>query len=170
MTVAIPAPSRRAPPRYCRAAQRGRTDRGSRCPVPTGTISGMTERVTDRGWWSVRIELLGGGNAGDLWPRPGRVFAVSSRHTFHTFAEAIDDAFARWDRSHLHEFDLPKLGKTITEFRYSDDIDPDRDLDADTLTIGELFDPGDEFGYTFDLGDNWRHHGVVDDRVATVRG
>jgi hypothetical protein len=23
--------------------------------------------------------------------------------------------------------------------------------------------PGDEFGYTFDLGDNWRHHCVVDE-------
>lgn len=123
----------------------------------------MTRRVQDRGWWSVRVELLGGGHAGELWPRPGRVFAVSSTHTFHTLAEAIDDAFARWDRSHLHMFELPKLDKTVTEFRYTDDIDPARELDADALTLGELLDPGDEFGYTFDLGDNWRHRCVVDD-------
>jgi hypothetical protein len=88
---------------------------------------------------------------------------VSSRHKFHTLAEAIDDAFARWDRSHLHEFNLPKLGKTVTESRHSDDIDPDRELDADTLTIGELLNPGDVFGSTFDLGDSWRHHCVVGD-------
>ena len=82
-----------------------------------GTISVVTRRVKDRGWWSVRVDLAGGGNAGDLWPRPGRLFAASSTQTYHAFAEAIDDAFARWDRSHLHEFTLPKLGKTVTEFR-----------------------------------------------------
>jgi hypothetical protein len=108
-------------------------------------------------WWSVRVELLGGGASGDLWPRPGRVFAVSPGHTFHDLAEAIDDAFARWDRSHLHEFSLPALGKTVTEFRYADDIDPGRELDADAVAIGEVLSPGDEFGYVFDLGDNWRH-------------
>ena len=108
------------------------------------------------------MELLGGGSAGDLWPRPGRLFAVASAHTFHAFAEAIDDAFARWDRSHLHEFTLPTLDKTVTEFRYSDDIDPARELDADTVTLGEVLDLGEEFGYTFDLGDNWRHRCVVD--------
>lgn len=98
--------------------------------------------------------------AGDLWPRPGRVFAVSAQHTFHTFAEAIDDAFARWDRCHLHQFTLPD-GKNVTEFRYIDDIDRDRELDADTLPLGAALHLGDEFGYTFDLGDNWRHHCVV---------
>jgi hypothetical protein len=90
------------------------------------------------------------------------VFAVSSAHTFHTFAEAIDDAFARWDRSHLHEFTLPRLDKTVTEFRYSDEVDPARELDADAVTLGEVLDLGEEFGYTFDLGDNWRHRCIVD--------
>lgn len=123
------------------------------------------EANEDRGsdW---ELELLGGGLSGDLWPRPGRVFAVWSLHTFHTFAEAIDDAFARWDRSHLHEFSLPKLDRqTVTEFRYTDDIDPARELvlDADALTLGEVLDVGDEFGYTYDLGDNWRHRCVVDE-------
>jgi hypothetical protein len=127
-----------------------------------GTISGMTRRGQDRGWWSVRVELLGGGLAGDLRPRPGRVFAVSSTHTFHTFAEAIDDAFARWDRSHLHQFTLPKLDKTVTEFRYLDDVDPTRELDADAVTLGEVLDLGAEFGYTFDLGDSWRHQCIVE--------
>ncbi|WP_239163700.1 plasmid pRiA4b ORF-3 family protein [Paractinoplanes rishiriensis] len=121
----------------------------------------MTRRASDRGWWSVRVELIGGGNAGELWPRPGRLFVVSEAHTFHVFAEAIDDAFARWDRSHLHEFTLPD-GRRVTEFRYIEDIDPDRELDADTLTLGELLQAGDEFGYTFDLGDNWRHRCRVD--------
>ena len=119
----------------------------------------MTSR-RNTAWWSVRVELLGGGTAGELWPRPGRVFAVSPGHTFHTFAKAIDDAFARWDRSHLHEFILPD-GRRVTEFRYVEDIDPDRELDADVVTVGAVLHRGTEFGYTFDLGDNWRHHCVI---------
>lgn len=111
-------------------------------------------------WFSVRIELLGGAHCGDLWPRPGRIFAVSPHHTFHIVAEAIDDAFARWDRSHLHEFTLAD-GRTVAEWRFLDDVDPVRELDADTLTLGQLLKPGDEFGYTFDLGDNWRHQCTI---------
>lgn len=120
-------------------------------------------RHPNQGWWSVRVELLGGGQAGELWPRPGRIFAVTPRHTFHQLGEAIDDAFARWDRSHLHEFTLPRAGKRVTEFRYSDDIDPDQELDADTVTLGEALALGEEFRYTFDLGDNWRHRCVIAD-------
>ncbi|RCG16860.1 hypothetical protein DQ384_39990 [Sphaerisporangium album] len=121
----------------------------------------MSRRRQDFSWWSVRVELLSGGSAGELWPCPGRVFAVSPAHTFHTFAEAIDDAFARWDRSHLHQFTLPKLGKTVTEFRYADDADPARELDADELRLGDVLGLDEEFGYTFDLGDNWRHRCTV---------
>nr|MDT0666422.1 hypothetical protein [Micromonospora sp. DSM 115978] len=73
--------------------------------------------------------------------------------------------FARWDRSHLHAFDLPLLGKTVTEHQYSDDIDPDRELDADTVTLGQVLQPGNEFGYVFDLGDNWRHRCTVDTKT-----
>jgi hypothetical protein len=110
----------------------------------------------------VRVELLGGGNAGELWPTPGRIFAVSTRHTFHAFAEAIDDAFARWDRSHLHQFEVPRLDKTVTEFRHSGgEEDPVRELDADVVTLGEVVQLGEDFGYTFDLGDNWRHRCTV---------
>jgi hypothetical protein len=123
-------------------------------------------RRRDLGWWSIRVELLGGGLAGDLWPRPGRIFAVSPAHTFHAFGVAIDDAFARWDRSHLHEFTLPRLGKRVTEYRYIDDIDPGHDLDADTVTVGEVLAPGLEFESTFDLGDNWRHRcRIADDNL-----
>lgn len=87
---------------------------------------------------------------------------MSPRHTFHVFAEAIDDAFARWDRSHLHQFDIPRLGKTVTEFRHSGgEEDPERELDADVVTLAEILHLGQEFGYTFDLGDNWRHRCTV---------
>ena len=37
---------------------------------------------------------------------PGRIFAAARSHTFAQLARAIDDAFARWDTVHLHEFTL----------------------------------------------------------------
>ncbi|MDN5758306.1 MAG: hypothetical protein L0H59_07200, partial [Tomitella sp.] len=58
-----------------------------------------------RTWCSVTVELLGG-RGEELWPRPGRVFAVGPSHTFLDFADAVNDAFARWDRSHLSMFTL----------------------------------------------------------------
>ena len=58
-----------------------------------------------RTWLSISVELIEGRGTA-LWSRPGRIFAVSKQHTFERFAVAIDDAFARWDRAHLHEFQL----------------------------------------------------------------
>src|SRR6266568_2900149 len=58
-----------------------------------------------RTWLSIRVDLVEG-RGERFWPRPGRVFAAARRHTFAQLAEAIDDAFARWDRAHLHDFTL----------------------------------------------------------------
>jgi hypothetical protein len=55
---------------------------------------------------AITVELVSGGQRGDLWPRPGPVLIASRSATFEQLAEAIDDAFARWDRNHLHEFML----------------------------------------------------------------
>ena len=59
--------------------------------------------------------------------RPGRIFAAARTHTFEQLADAIDDAFARWDRSHLQEFTL--ADKTRLSIP-----DPDWDLD-DVVTL-----------------------------------
>jgi hypothetical protein len=53
----------------------------------------------------VQVELVEG-RGEHCWPRPGRIFAAATDHSFAQLATAIDDAFARWDRSHLHEFEL----------------------------------------------------------------
>jgi len=45
----------------------------------------------------------------------GRIFAAARGHTFAELADAIDDAFARWDRSHLQEFTLADQARPITE-------------------------------------------------------
>ena len=55
-------------------------------------------------WISVQVELIEG-RGEHCWPRPGRIFAAAPGHSFAQLADAIDNAFARWDRSHLHEFE-----------------------------------------------------------------
>lgn len=59
-----------------------------------------------RTWLSVRVELIGG-QSEHCWPRAGRVFGPASTHTFAALADAIDDAFARWDRAHLCQSSWP---------------------------------------------------------------
>jgi len=66
-----------------------------------------------RRWMSVRVELLGG-RGQHLWPYPGRVFAVGPAHTFAEMARAVDNAFARWDLSHLSLYTLAD-GRVVTD-------------------------------------------------------
>ena len=112
-----------------------------------------------RTWLRIRVDLLGGrGVACD--PSPGWVFLVGPSHSFEQFAEAIDAAFARWDLSQLHEFELPD-GRRIG---YPDDsFGPEVVwLDHAKLKVAEELKPGHEFEYGFDLGDNWQHRCVVE--------
>jgi hypothetical protein len=51
------------------------------------------------------VDLISG-HGEDYWPRPGRIFAAARSHKFSQLADAIDTAFARWDRSHLYKFEL----------------------------------------------------------------
>jgi hypothetical protein len=53
-----------------------------------------------RTWFSIRVDLVEG-HGERFRPRPGRIFAAARTHTFAQLADAIDDAFTRWDRSHL---------------------------------------------------------------------
>ncbi len=56
-------------------------------------------------WLSIRVDLIEG-HGEEYWPRPGRIFAAARSHTFKQLGDAIDTAFARWDRSHLQDFTL----------------------------------------------------------------
>ncbi|OJU86045.1 MAG: hypothetical protein BGO11_04195, partial [Solirubrobacterales bacterium 70-9] len=94
----------------------------------------------------------------DLKPAPGRIFIVGPSHTFGDLAGAIDLAFARWDLAHLHGFELAD-GRRIGI------LDPDYPaewLDETTLKVAEEVKSGDVFDYTFDFGDDWRHHLAVE--------
>lgn len=121
-----------------------------------------------RTWLSVTVELLGGRGV-ELWPWPGRVFAVAPSHTFLQLAEAIDDAFARWDRSHLSVFTLAD-GRVITddetgqEMAFSSFGPVISAVDVESAKVGRILALGDEFRYAFDLGDDWVHRCVVGER------
>ena len=126
----------------------------------------MSSRPT---WFSISVELVEGRGT-TLWPRPGRVFAVSKQHTFEQFAIAIDDAFARWDRAHLHEFHLfaPLATFETAPMRVANP-DPHWDDEDAVMPIGttklSALKLGQQFLYLFDLGDDWTHLCTVADKL-----
>ncbi len=106
-----------------------------------------------RTWLPVRIELEGGGGI-ECDPPPVRVLLVGPAHSFAEFADAVNTAFARRDRSHLHLFELSdgrKVGFPDPDFNELDWLDHEK------LKVARELKPGDEFSFVFDLGDNWRH-------------
>lgn len=113
------------------------------------------------------VELLGG-RGDELWPWPGRVFAVGPTHTFLALADAINDAFARWDRSHLSVFTLAD-GRVVTDEETGAEMATSAfgplvvPVDMAKAKVTRLLVPGDELQFTFDLGDNWTHRCVVGD-------
>lgn len=114
-----------------------------------------------RTWLSIRVELVEG-RGGIYWPRPGRIFAAARTHTFQELADAIDDAFARWDRSHLQEFTLSDKTRLSVP-------DPDWEMEGEvTLDLRNArlsrLRPGENFVYVFDLGDDWAHLCSVGER------
>ena len=106
-----------------------------------------------RTWLSIRVELVEG-HGTRFWPRPGRIFAAARSHPFDALATAIDDAFARWDRAHLHEFRLADGTRLTTPYGDDDEVGPSLD---DRRTRLSRLRPGEQFLYTFDLGDDWTH-------------
>jgi hypothetical protein len=112
------------------------------------------QRNMARTWLSIRVELVGGMHAPDLWPRPGRLLLARPGMTFRDLAVAIDDAFARWDLSHLHVFHLAdgtRIGVRTPWDEYDDEELDDRAEKLSRLQLGE------RFAYEFDLGDSWMH-------------
>ena len=118
-----------------------------------------------RTWLSVTVELLGG-RGEQLWPWPGRVFAVGPSHTFGQLADAINAGFARWDRAHLSMFTLVD-GRLVTDPETGDDLVTSAGgpfgvaVDITTARVARSVEPGAEFQYTFDFGDDWIHRCTV---------
>ncbi len=107
-----------------------------------------------RTWLSVRVELVSGHGV-DLWPRPGRVLAAARSHSFADLAAAIDLAFGRWDLAHLHMFTLSD-GTGVSPLGWWDGEAPEGTVDGETTKLSKL-QPGEQFAYVFDMGDDWAH-------------
>ena len=105
-----------------------------------------------RTWLSIRVELVQG-RGERYWPRPGRLFAAAPSHSFAQFASAIDDAFARWDRAHLHEFEFADGTRIGTP---DPDGDNDDVLDETREPLSKL-QASQQFIYSFDFGDDLAH-------------
>ena len=103
---------------------------------------------------AITVELVHGMHTGDLWPQARPVLIAARTATFE-LGKAIDDAFARWDHNHLHEFTLAD-GTVIIPARWWDGEEPEGSLDGAKARLGRPL-PGEQFAYTFDLGDNWQH-------------
>jgi len=110
-------------------------------------------------WLTIRVELLSGLYA-ECDPAPGRVFLVGPRHTFQQLARAINVGFARWDHSHLYDFELAdgNVGGIPDHDWGEDEI-----LDHATTKVLERVGPGARFRFRFDFGDEWIHECMVDD-------
>jgi hypothetical protein len=106
-----------------------------------------------RTWLSIRVELVEG-RGERFWPRPGRIFAAARTHTFAQLASAIDDAFARWDLAHLHDFTLADGTRLTTPYGDWEEAGPAADDRKTTLGRLRL---GERFVYVFDFGDDWTH-------------
>jgi Plasmid pRiA4b ORF-3-like protein len=101
---------------------------------------------------STRVDLIEGhgtgcGQGGSSWPRAAT--------PFKQLAGAIYDAFARWDRSHLQDF-------TLADGRRLCDPDPDWELEGEVTEDYRRVklsrpQPGEQFAYVVDLGDDWAH-------------
>ncbi|HET7387203.1 MAG TPA: hypothetical protein VFJ19_11140 [Nocardioidaceae bacterium] len=87
-------------------------------------------------------------------------------HSFMDLADAVNGAFARWDRSHLSMFTLAD-GKVVTDDETGAEMTGSiggpviAPLDITTTKVAGTVEPGCEFQFTFDLGDDWTHRCVI---------
>src|SRR5688500_12861940 len=78
---------------HCPPQRRGRAP-------PT---SARRPRVSE--WMTIRVDLIG--RQGErLQPPPGRILLAHPDHVFAELADAVDNAFGRWDITPLHEFTI----------------------------------------------------------------
>jgi hypothetical protein len=109
--------------------------------------------VANKRWLSIKVELISGRDLVIEHPA-GRVMIASAGHTLAELAEAIDLAFARWDHSHLHEFEF---GDGRRYMLGGSEFEPEV-IDSTSVTLDALdLREGASFEYVFDLGDDWRH-------------
>ncbi|MDX6688531.1 MAG: hypothetical protein QOF86_4659 [Baekduia sp.] len=82
------------------------------------------------------------------------MFAAARSHTFLAVGDAIDTAFARWDRAHLTLFELSDATDVCGPIEWDDP--PDGSVFAGATRLSGL-NAGEQFLYIFDMGDDWTH-------------
>ncbi|MFA4841175.1 MAG: hypothetical protein WC580_05675 [Agrococcus sp.] len=113
-----------------------------------------------RRWQVIRVELLSG-RGDDLEQPPGRMFICPSGTTFAALGHAIDLAFARWDLSHLCQFELAD-GTLVVDAESQQDLQSSpfgavRRTVLLSSRVKQHVAVGDRFEYLFDFGDSWVH-------------
>lgn len=84
---------------------------------------------------------------------------VGPAHTFEQLAEAINGAFARWDRAQLSVFTLDD-GRVVTDEDTGAEITNSmagplvQPLDVTSTKVARQVQRGAEFKFVFDLGDD----------------
>ena len=109
--------------------------------------------MASKRWLSVKVELLSGRGLVLDHP-PARVMIAAPTHTLAELGEAIDLAFARWDHSHLHMFDLGDGRRYVLG---GSEFEPEV-VNSTGVTLAALsLRVGTSFEYVFDLGDDSLH-------------
>lgn len=85
-----------------------------------------------------------------------RRIIVPNHYTLDDLHSVIQKVFG-WKNMHLHEFINMKNNKSYTPLY--DDIDGfELSLNSKSMSLNDAFDTFDEWVYTYDFGDDWKHH------------
>lgn len=77
--------------------------------------------------------------------------------TFFKLHKIIQAAFG-WKDYHLFSFNVEDVSITLPD---EEGFGEESDKNAKKEKIDSYFEKGVEFGYTYDFGDNWEHHIIV---------
>jgi hypothetical protein len=111
---------------------------------------------------TIRVVLQGSAEVPLVHPA-GRVLVASGASTFADLAEGIDMAFARWDLTPSHEFEVEGRLLRSADAPADDLLDPLEVADSAAVALGDVgLRPGAVFTYRFDPGEGWLHRCTVE--------
>jgi hypothetical protein len=125
-------------------------------PAPWQAGPTLRRPLPQRKEYVVRIDLM------DMKPPIWRRLALASDLTMEQVHAVIQVVFG-WDGGHLHCFDLwsPIRQMYCERLLTAYDIEQEGETglgEADVRLSQVLVSPGDKVSYTYDFGDDWRHH------------
>lgn len=85
-----------------------------------------------------------------------RRIIVPNHYTLDDLHIVIQKVFG-WKNMHLHEFINTKNNKSYTPL-YEDIDGFELSLNSKSMSLNDAFDTFDEWVYTYDFGDDWKHH------------